>query len=745
MVKKRSTTKKKSSTKKKPTRTTPPHEGATAGHVDDHLWVDKLDFYALDHTGDELNDCTSIETSSRVRIVSWNVLAEAYLTPRSHRHLPRPYRDVVFSNEKRRALLDKTLQMFHDLNVHVLCLQEVDMPFTILEQCGYDSVLTPTSVDGGATASRVDACGIFFSKEHWHLVDYELVRLDDLATLGQRSSGSSSTESNLQGLRTCFLRRNVALLARLQHMSSGTKIVVANAHIYWNPEHDYVKLCQVHYVMKRAHDFCKNRDGLVLCGDLNSRPHGHVYKYLSTGRVNAKQVAPWYRHFSWQDEEDEQALVDDNGNLLANQLASLRVEDEPQIRYLLDFTLNRFTRWLRILGIDAALETEEEEIQRTRLNNNIVFDRCRDERRTLLTTSSKLLIRKDCPSGTYLVNAKSLESLEAALVHLLLHHGVTLEPSKFLSRCRVCNGNIMDVDILEEKQRVFRENNCPDLSEELDVYECDGCGRGYWWNEMPTSSESRVKSQATRLFELCLRGGVPIKGGLHMFDFVNVQQERAKGLDEDGFELEHLDVTDWLKDGSLTCPIPLESAYTQRDGDNVTMFRESLPFTNVTHDFVGALDYIFYDPNHFVPTEQLYVPASFKELNGRKLQNGHLLPSMDWPSDHLAVGVQLELKLNSSGNDNRRSKDEAESMPNGNGSGITNAQVVTSVSEMDESSAPNSEVLTFCAPLGTGAPVPPPSEHPTRCACGCVPKILSMFEMAELRKQARLKSNTTDR
>lgn len=38
----------------------------------------------------------------------------------------------------------------------------------------------------------------------------------------------------------------------------------------------------------------------------------------------------------------------------------------PRVRYMLDFTLNRFCRWLRILGIDAALETEEEERQRTK-------------------------------------------------------------------------------------------------------------------------------------------------------------------------------------------------------------------------------------------------------------------------------------------------------------------------------------------------------------------------------------------
>jgi hypothetical protein len=48
---------------------------------------------------------------------------------------------------------------------------------------------------------------------------------------------------------------------------------------------------------------------------------------------------------------------------------------------------------------------------------------------------------------------------------------------------------------------------------------------------------SRVKDQATRLFEMRLRGGVEVQVPLSMFDSVNVETERKKGLDE-GFDLE---------------------------------------------------------------------------------------------------------------------------------------------------------------------------------------------------------------
>jgi hypothetical protein len=198
-----------------------------------------------------------------------------------------------------------------------------------------------------------------------------------------------------------------------------------------------------------------------------------------------------------------------------------------------------------------------------------------------------------------------------------------------------------------------------------------------------------------------------------------------------------LEVTDWLHDERLSCPIPFESAYALRD-ETGNVVGESLPFTNVTHAFVGALDYVLFDTRHFLPTQRLYVPTSFKELNGRNLHNGHLLPSMDWPSDHLAVGVQLELI---SGNNEQTghvvSAKESESV---------NSQVALTVSTSTDESAPPPPVdgvIEFCAPVNGGGPVPLPPAHHSQCACGCVPKILSLFEMAELRKQAKLKDNAT--
>lgn len=109
---------------------------------------------------------------------------------------------------------------------------------------------------------------------------------------------------------------------------------------------------------------------------MNSQPDSPVYQYFVKGVVNAKNAAPWYNH-NIRNFQDEENLSEGMSNLSiqTQSQANAATNVDPtnptsphphQVRYLLDFTLNRLCRWLRILGIDAALETEEEERLRTR-------------------------------------------------------------------------------------------------------------------------------------------------------------------------------------------------------------------------------------------------------------------------------------------------------------------------------------------------------------------------------------------
>lgn len=563
-------------------------------------------------------------------------------------------------------------------------------------------------------------------------------------------------------------------------------------------------MCQAHYVLSRALKFCKNGEPFLFAGDLNSRPGGATHSYLTRNAMNFKSVAPWYNEPGTDGNDEMVQIVDDMGQLILNQAPAPSAPSSP--RYLLDYTLNKLCRWLRIMGIDAELETEEEERLRTTTDKDerrmMVLERCREERRTLITTSNRLLQRKDCPSSAYCIGPAGLRNLEAALAQMLVTHGVMLEPSKFLSRCVVCNGIIVSVKDTSQAKSILIAYEAPENlihdaeGNSLEVFQCDGCRQPYWWCDIPTSSASRVKMTATRLLEICLRTGVPYTGSLGIFDHVPVDTLKAVGWNsretETGNPNLHprLDVIKWLKCENMECPFTLESAYAEKDS-NLNVLGELLPFTNVTDDFVDTLDYILFDASKLKLTHRLNVPRSLHDLNPSSIARGHLLPSNVWPSDHLAVGsrfvltdgfsTQLEQALSPSPRtvDHSVRKGDREAPPIDMAAlefcqlalGNAEEQIASKVSQNGNQQGSLVQLLEFCQPTAmnieepVSSSTPAPSivdqrdqpiqrqsnevplssgnlPHGKRCDCGCVPNIPSLFEMAELRRQAKLRSKS---
>lgn len=188
-------------------------------------WLDHVEFVPSSF------DSSKISLS----VVSWNILAHAYCSRRSHAHLPASYQSVVFSDNRVKLIVHVLKERIVG-TADVICLQEVDVDVvqTTLREAGYDGIETPRTKGGGA-GGREDSCGIYVCSP-WELIQHELIRLDDLATLSSATSKESCGESmngNLQGLQQSFLRRNVALVVRLRHSESGRTVVVANAHLYW--------------------------------------------------------------------------------------------------------------------------------------------------------------------------------------------------------------------------------------------------------------------------------------------------------------------------------------------------------------------------------------------------------------------------------------------------------------------------------------------------------------------------------
>ena len=139
------------------------------------------------------SNCNSALTIS---IASFNILAESYLSPRSHPNLPEEYASVVFDPDQRRDLLLKTLKKLIQCSwtgstkkcedsstctLDILCLQEVDMYDDLIEpfmtKHGYDSFKSNNS------GKKVDSCAVFWKKDVFDCIKKRSLDFDDLATL----------------------------------------------------------------------------------------------------------------------------------------------------------------------------------------------------------------------------------------------------------------------------------------------------------------------------------------------------------------------------------------------------------------------------------------------------------------------------------------------------------------------------------------------------------------------------------
>ena len=201
----------------------------------------------VDNHLDWLNADDGAAATPDISIVCWNVLADSYCSYRSHQHLPLRYQRHVFDRHQRQHHVRQTLRRLSStVAPDLVALQEVDPPLEVascMKELGYLGIETPTSPGGKDT--RVDACALYYRQENWKCVDHEIVRLDDLAILCSKNNSEQPSifgGSNLSGVQTSFVRKNMAILVRLENLQSNRQIVVAVLHLYWNPAYEYVKV-----------------------------------------------------------------------------------------------------------------------------------------------------------------------------------------------------------------------------------------------------------------------------------------------------------------------------------------------------------------------------------------------------------------------------------------------------------------------------------------------------------------------
>ncbi|MBZ4018478.1 Mut7-C ubiquitin/RNAse domain-containing protein [Streptomyces purpurogeneiscleroticus] len=138
-----------------------------------------------------------------------------------------------------------------------------------------------------------------------------------------------------------------------------------------------------------------------------------------------------------------------------------RVPGAP-LRFLLDVHLGTLARRLRLLGVDAAYESED-------IGDPELASRSAAQRRVLLSRDRGLLRRRELWAGGFVYSDRPEEQLRDVLGRF----APRLAP---WTRCTACNGELKDAD--KESVREQLEHG---TRRTYDVFaQCTACGRVYW-------------------------------------------------------------------------------------------------------------------------------------------------------------------------------------------------------------------------------------------------------------------------
>jgi len=267
----------------------------------------------------EYDDSPASEVLS---VVSYNILCDKYATASQYGYTPSA--DLAWSHRKV-VILDE----LRGYDADIVCLQEVDrenyddFSQKELKANDYRGVFWPKSrakTMADKEAKLVDGCATFYKASKYILLDKMPIDFANTAINRPDMKGEHDTFNRVMP------RDHIALVIFLENRVTGSRIIVVNAHIFWDPAFADVKLVQVAILMEQIskqadkwskHASCKDKtafrtselNGLadaesfetepapsleyasgpeipvVMCGDFNSDTTTGVYDLITTGSL----------------------------------------------------------------------------------------------------------------------------------------------------------------------------------------------------------------------------------------------------------------------------------------------------------------------------------------------------------------------------------------------------------------------------------------------------------------------------
>jgi CCR4-NOT transcription complex subunit 6 len=283
-----------------------------------HLPPSDRDWIVLDETSKSAHSPTD-----RITVLSYNILCDQSASPSHYGYVP----SRALTWEFRR---DMILSEIRGHDADIACLQEIDggnYNDFFREQLAYNDykgVFWPRGRAMGMheeEAKTIDGCATFFKTSKYILLDKQVINFGQTAVRRPDAKGQDDIYNRL------WQKDHIAVVVFLENRMTGTRLIVANCHLYWDPAFKDVKLIQTAIMMeeitkladeyakfpactdKTAFRFSEAESGgaqdsttpvepapsmeyssgdqipVLICGDFNSAPGEAAYNLLAHGKL----------------------------------------------------------------------------------------------------------------------------------------------------------------------------------------------------------------------------------------------------------------------------------------------------------------------------------------------------------------------------------------------------------------------------------------------------------------------------
>lgn len=180
-------------------------------------------------------------------VLSYNILCDKYATTSQYGYTPS---EVLAWNYRKDIILSEV----KGHNADIVCLQEVDQEryneffrreLVHQDYRGVFSPKTRAKTMADKEAKYVDGCATFYKSKKYILLDKHVIDFANTAINRPDMKGEHDTFNRVMP------RDHIAVVTFFENRMTGSRLIVVNVHIYWDPAFKDVKLVQVAIMMEQ--------------------------------------------------------------------------------------------------------------------------------------------------------------------------------------------------------------------------------------------------------------------------------------------------------------------------------------------------------------------------------------------------------------------------------------------------------------------------------------------------------------